>query len=138
MPPRIAFIDYFPTHYRRRLYEEIAKRSDADFYFFADERERYWNRKIPLVRQGEFRRVELKRYRVGGEAVMPGIVGRLSPKRYDAVIKSLNGKLMLPLVYGTAKTRGLPFVLWTGMWYHPTTRVHQLSLPLTESIYRGA
>jgi hypothetical protein len=45
----IAFIDYLATHYRRRLYEELAQRMDVDFYFFADERERYWNRKIPLV-----------------------------------------------------------------------------------------
>ena len=49
---RIAFIDYFATHYRRRLYEELARRMDVDFYFFADERERYWNRKIPLVARG--------------------------------------------------------------------------------------
>jgi glycosyltransferase involved in cell wall biosynthesis len=135
---RIAFIDYFATHYRRRLYEELARRMDADFYFFADERERYWNRKIPLVEAGEFRRVELRRYRVAGQAVMPGLALRLHPGRYDAVIKSLNGKLMLPLVYGTSRVRRLPFVLWTGMWHHPTTRVHQATRPLTERIYHGA
>jgi glycosyltransferase involved in cell wall biosynthesis len=135
---RIAFIDYFATHYRRRLYEEIARRMDADFYFFADERERYWNRKIPLVQEGDFRRVELRRYRVAGQAVMPGLALRLHPGRYDAVIKSLNGKLMLPLVYGASRVRRLPFVLWTGMWHHPTTRVHQATRPLTERIYHGA
>ena len=135
---RIAFIDYFATHYRRRLYEELARRMDVDFYFFADERERYWNRKIPLVESGAFRRVELRRYRIAGQAVMPGLALRLHPGRYDAVVKSLNGKLMLPLVYGASKGRGLPFVLWTGMWHHPTTPVHRLTRPLTESIYRGA
>jgi glycosyltransferase involved in cell wall biosynthesis len=135
---RIAFIDYFATHYRRRLYEELARRMDADFYFFADERERYWNRKIPLVDAGEFRRVELRRYRIAGQAVMPGIALRLHPGRYDAVIKSLNGKLMLPIVYATSRARRLPFVLWTGMWHHPATRVHQATRPLTERIYHGA
>ena len=65
--PRIAFIDYFATHYRKRLYEELARRMDVDFYFFADERERYWNRKIPLVREGDFRRVELRRGAVGAD-----------------------------------------------------------------------
>jgi glycosyltransferase involved in cell wall biosynthesis len=135
---RIAFIDYFATHYRRRLYEELARRMDADFYFFADERERYWNRKIPLVDAGEFRRMELRRYRIAGQAVMPGLALRLHPGRYDAVIKSLNGKLMLPLVYGTSRVRRLPFVLWTGMWHHPTTRVHRATRPLTERIYHGA
>ena len=28
---------------------------EVDFYFFADERERYWNRRIPLVEPGDFR-----------------------------------------------------------------------------------
>src|SRR4029453_4072464 len=78
---RIAFIDYFATPYRRRLYEELARRMDADFYFFADERERYWNRKIPLVDAGEFRRIELRRYRIAGQAVMPGLAPRLHPGR---------------------------------------------------------
>jgi len=135
---RIAFIDYFATHYRRRLYEELARRTDADFYFFADERERYWNRKIPLVEGGDFRRVELRRYRIAGQAVMPGIVRRLDRGRYDAVIKSLNGKLMLPLVFGTSRARRLPFVLWTGMWHHPTTPLHQATRRLTERVYDGA
>jgi hypothetical protein len=111
VPRRIAFIDYFPTHYRRALYEELARRADADFYFYADERERYWNRKIPLAYEGEFCRVDLRRYRIAGQAVMPGVAMRLSPKRYDAVIKSLKGKLMLPLTYGVSRIRGLPFVL---------------------------
>ena len=135
---RIAFIDYFATHYRKRLYEELARRMEVDFYFFADERERYWNRKIPLVREGDFRRVELRRYRVAGEAVMPGLALALQPRRYDAVVKSLNGKLMLPLVYGASRARGLPFVLWTGMWHHPHTGFHRVTRPLTRHVYRGA
>src|SRR5690349_9196265 len=119
MTRRIAFIDYFPTHYRHRLYEEVRRRMDTDFYFYADERERYWNPKIPLATQRNFNRVDLRRYRVGGEAVMPGIAARVLARRYDAVIKSLNGKLQLPLTYGAAKVAKVPFVLWTGMWMHP-------------------
>ena len=135
---RVAFIDYFATHYRKRLYEELARRMEVDFYFFADERERYWNRRIPLVEEGDFRRVELRRRRIAGQALMPGIPLALSGRRYDAVIKSLNGKLMLPLVYLTSRTRALPFVLWTGMWYHPQTPFHRLSRPVTNHLYRSA
>ena len=135
---RIAFIDYFATHYRRGLYEELARRMEVDFYFFADERERYWNRKIPLVDAGEFRRVELRRYRVAGEAIMPGLVLELSPRRYDAVVKSLNGKLMLPAVYLASRARDVPFVLWTGMWHHPRTSFHRVTRPVTEHVYRSA
>jgi glycosyltransferase involved in cell wall biosynthesis len=135
---RIAFIDYFATHYRRRLYEELAQRMEVDFYFFADERERYWNRRIPLVDDGDFRRVSLRRYRVAGEAVMPGLALALHPRRYDAVVKSLNGRLMLPLVYGASRAHRLPFVLWTGMWHHPRTRFHRATRPLTRHVYRSA
>lgn len=135
---RIAFIDYLPTHYRRRLYEELARRMEVDFYFFADERERYWNRELATVREGDYRRRELLRLRVAGQAVMPTLSLRLRPSRYDAVVKSLNGKLQLPLTYGAAKASGLPFVLWTGMWYHPATPVHRLTGALTAAIYRGA
>jgi glycosyltransferase involved in cell wall biosynthesis len=135
---RVAFIDYFATHYRRRLYEELAERMEVDFYFYADQRERYWNRRIPLVDAGDFRRVELRRFRIAGQSVMPGAALALNRLRYDAVVKSLNGKLMLPLVYGAARGRGVPFVLWTGMWHHPQTRFHRLTRPLTEHVYRSA
>jgi glycosyltransferase involved in cell wall biosynthesis len=135
---RIAFIDYFPTHYRRGLYEELSRRMTADFYFYADERERYWNRKLPLVQDGDFRRVELRRLRIAGEPFMPGIVGTLRRERYDAVVKSLNGRVMLPLTYLTAQSRGVAFVLWTGMWFHPRTVFHRISRLPTESLYRHA
>lgn len=135
---RLAFIDYFPTHYRVGLYEELARRTDAEFFFYADAREHFWNRKIPLAEEGDYRRVELARFRPFGQAVMPGLAMRLRRSRYDAVIKSLNGKLMLPLAYGTAKAARLPFVLWTGMWHHPETRVHHYTGGLAAGVYRGA
>jgi glycosyltransferase involved in cell wall biosynthesis len=135
---RIAFIDYLPTHYRRELYEELSRRMAADFYFYADERERYWNSKLALAGDGRFRRVELRRIRLAGEAFMPGIVRTLRPERYDAVIKSLNGRVMLPLTYLTARARGIAFVLWTGMWFHPRTPFHHVSRLPTESLYRHA
>lgn len=136
--PRIAFVDYFPTHYRLGLYEEIARRADADFYFYSDERERWWNPRLALGQSEGFRQIDLPRYRIRGEAFMPGVARRILAGRYDAVIKSPNGKIMLPLVYGAARTRGTAFVLWTGMWMHPTTPFHRVSKPLLESIYRGA
>jgi glycosyltransferase involved in cell wall biosynthesis len=136
--PRIAFIDYFPTHYRRRLYEEIADRIDADFYFFSDQRERWSNPNIPHAPGGNYRRVDLPRYRLAGQSIMPGIAARILGGQYDAVIKSTNGKLMLPMVYGAAKARGVGFVLWQGIWMHPKTSFHRASKPVLAGIYRGA
>ena len=111
---------------------------EADFYFFSDERERWQNREIRAEHGGDYRTVELRRFRVAGQALMPGVARRLSPRRYDAVVKGLNGKLMLPLTYGTAKARRVPYVLWTGMWHHPATPTHRRTRRLTEAVYRGA
>ncbi len=138
MKRRIAFIDYFAPHYRVRLYEELARRADVDFLFFSDERERWQNRMISAHDGGDYRTVSLRRVRILGQAVLPAIVPRLGPRRYDAVVKNLNGKLMLPLTFLTARLRGVPFVLWTGMWHHPTTRSHRLTHGLTRRVYAGA
>src|SRR3954454_4407536 len=138
MRRRIAFIDYFPTHYRIGLYEEIARRMEVDFIFFSDERERWQSAAIKAAAGGDYRRVDLRRIRIAGQSLTPGIVAALRPQRYDAVVKTLNGKVMMPLTYLTAKRRGVPFVLWSGMWHHPSTVVHRLSRPLTYGVYRGA
>ena len=60
MKRRLAFIDYFCSHYRRPLFEEIARRVEADFYF-------YWTDAMPVEQSnsaGEtanFRRIEAPR-----------------------------------------------------------------------------
>ena len=56
---------------------------------------------------------------------MPGVATYLTARRYDAVIKVLNGKLMTPLTLATAKARRIPFVLWSGLWHHPSTLLHR-------------
>lgn len=138
MPRRIVFIDYFPPHYRRGLYEEISRRAEADFCFFSDQRERWSDPNVPAIWEGEFRRIEFPKRRILGQPVVPGILLRILAGRYDAVIKLPNGRLMFPLTYWAAKASGTAFVLWTEMWMHPRTRFHHLSKPFMESAYRGA
>ncbi len=133
---RIAFVDYFCPHYRKPLFEELARRTEADFYFFSDQRDRWWNSRIPLARDGDFRRIELPRMRIGSEAFLPTLPLQINRQRYDAVVKNLNGRVMLSSLYAACKLRGVPFVLWTGMWQHPTTSFHRLSRPVVEALYR--
>jgi glycosyltransferase involved in cell wall biosynthesis len=94
-----------------------------------------WNSRLPAIEDGDFRRISLRRYRLAGEPFVPSLPLRLRPDRYDAIIKNLNGRLMLPSLYG-ARLRRVPFVLWTGMWFHPQTTFHRLSRPVTEALYR--
>jgi glycosyltransferase involved in cell wall biosynthesis len=129
-------VDYFCPHYRRPLFEELARRMEMDFYFFSDARDKWWNSRLPTVEDGDFRRIALRRYRIAGEPFLPTLPLRLRPDRYDAVIKNLNGRLMLPSLYAAARLQRVPFVLWTGMWLHPQTAFHRLSRPITEALYR--
>lgn len=135
---QIVFIDYFPPHYRRGLYEEIGRNAEAEFCFFTDQQERWSDPNVPAVWEGNYRRVEFPRRRILGQAVVPGILRRILARRYQVVIKLPNGRLMFPLSYLAAKLSGTGFVLWTEMWMHPRTRFHRFSKPLMESVYRHA
>ena len=58
--------------------------------------------------------------------------------RYRAVIAGLNGRTALLGSYLAARVRRVPFVLWTGIWAHPHTAAHALSVLPTRHLYRHA
>jgi glycosyltransferase involved in cell wall biosynthesis len=134
---RVAFITNFCPHYRRPLFELLTERLDVDFYFHSESGERYSSRELQ-PQAGAFRRIPLRPVKVLGQPLLLTLPSHLRRDRYDVVVKCLNGKLMVPFVFGLAKARRLPIVLWTGMWHHPTTFLHRLSRPLTNSVYRAA
>ena len=123
--------------YRRPLFELLVERLQITFYFFSEGEERYLG---PAVRhvQGNFPVRQVRRIKIAGNPLLVGLQAELRRERYDAVVKCLNGRLMVPYVYGLAQRRGLPFVLWSGMWHHPETWVHRLTRPLVERVYRGS
>src|SRR5665811_1279431 len=45
---------------------------------------------------------------------------------------------MVLFVTVVAWLRGLPVVIWTGLWYHPVTRLHRHWRWLTNAVYRNA
>ena len=58
--------------------------------------------------------------------------------RYRGVICGLNGRTALSGSYLAARVRRVPFVLWVGIWSHPRTAAHALSLVPTRHLYRSA
>ena len=54
------------------------------------------------------------------------------------IIKCINGRFALPVTYVLARLRRTPFVLWTGIWRHPTWLFHRLTFPLTRYLYTHA
>jgi glycosyltransferase involved in cell wall biosynthesis len=70
--------------------------------------------------------------------VSPSLVTRLWGKKYDVIVKCINGRFALPATYAIARLRRKPFVLWTGIWMTLETRFHRLVFPLTRWIYTHA
>lgn len=125
---RVALVTNLCTHYRRPLFEELARRLDISFFFTSDGSEWYWpggNETAP-----------------DGVVVVDGgthrLVSSLFSGRYDCVVASLAGRLVVPTVYCAARSRRLPLVLWVGIWEHPQTSFHRLTRPLTRHLYRWA
>lgn len=133
-PPRVALITNFCPHYRRDLFDALSERMRVTFYFFSHGNEPY--RGSLQHEPGDIAIRDVRNVSVGGQPLMLGLQGELSRENYDVVVKCINGKLMLPYVFGLTRRRGLPFVLWTGIWHHPRTPVHRLTRRFAEHVYR--
>lgn len=90
----------------------------------------------PTLEPARLTQVELARIWLLGQPLLPGLARQLTRARYDAIIMDLSGRLMVPYVYLVARARGVPFILWTGVWHHPLTTFHRLTRRLTEAVYR--
>jgi glycosyltransferase involved in cell wall biosynthesis len=119
------------------LFELLAERMEATFYFFSRGSETYLGPSIQHA-PGAFPVGSARRITLAGHPLLVGLEGELRRDRYDAVVKCINGRMMVPYTYRLARRRGLPFVLWTGVWHHPQTLAHRLTRSLTEDIYCGA
>jgi glycosyltransferase involved in cell wall biosynthesis len=121
---RAAFVTNLCTHYRRPLFEELARRLDVDFYLTSKGTEWYT---LPEY-QGEFAVRRTPRARDLFRAL----------RGYDVVLANLAGRLAPLAAYAAARVRGKRFVLWVGIWAHPGGLVHRLSRPLARFLYRRA
>lgn len=135
MNSRVAFITNLCPYYRRPLFERLSRLLDVTFFFFSDGRESYLGSAVQHE-LGNFTVKEVRRTRIAGQPLLIGLEKELNRANYDVVIKCLNGRLMMPYTYTLARRRGLPFVLWTGMWHHPRTLAHAITRPMVEHIYR--
>jgi hypothetical protein len=71
MRRRVAFIDHFPTALSQKALRGAFRRMEVDSYVFAEQREPNWNRRIPLLQEADFRRVELPRSRSAAKRSCP-------------------------------------------------------------------
>src|SRR5262249_51592746 len=123
---RVALVTNVCTHYRRPLFDELARRVDLDVFLTSQGREWY----------------TLHEYRAGDYAAQHvrgrGLVGALSSRGYDGIVANLAGRVAPLASYGAARLLGKRFVLWVGIWSHPAGVAHRFSRPLARHLYRSA
>lgn len=110
---------------------------DVDFMFFSEGTESYRSAEMKHE-EGAFTTVDLRRRAIRGNVIASDLPRRLRHGRYDVVIKCLNGKIMVPLTFASARHERIPLVLWTGMWDHPDTPFHRTTRWLVDAVYRRA
>jgi len=134
--PRILVVTNFCTHYRAPLYELLHQRLGAEFVFFTEGTEKYWQAHLGVT-SGSFPRKTLARPTTFGTGcgLNTALLRELWTREYDVMIKCMNGRVELPAAFIAAQVRRRPFVLWTGMWMHPRTFFHRLSHPFAKLIY---
>jgi glycosyltransferase involved in cell wall biosynthesis len=126
---RIAVVGNLPTHYRKPLWEALARTFDADFFFTSRGGERYWS-KDHSFEFGAFRTLPARPPWRFVRTLMRG--------RYDCILFGLVGRLTPLEVWLAALGSRTPIVLWTGIWQHPRTFFHRLSRPVVRYLYRSA
>jgi glycosyltransferase involved in cell wall biosynthesis len=134
---RIAFVTNFCPHYRVKTFELLAERFDADFYFYSDGGEWYWQKQHG-TKQGNFTHEYLRGFRILGTRITPGLPRRLRRGNYQAIVKCTDGRFALAASYLMARLSKRPFILWSGIWSDIDTPFHRATAPLMRRIYRGA
>lgn len=138
--PRLCFVTNICPHYRVKTFELLGRALPTRFFFFSDpRRERFWEHANPS-RLGDFDGRYVRGIGIPGTRLrlIPGLYASLLAGRYDVLVKCINGKLPLLLSFLIARMRGKRFVLWTGLWHHPSTSVHRIGRPVVHWIYHRA
>lgn len=127
----------FCPFYRIKLYKILNDELKLKILFYSAGTEKYWEasnaqgkkeaQNIYLADDGANKLVILWRY-----------VKVLFSSETKGIIQGFNGAAFIFLGYLIARLRGIPFGIWTGLWYHPRTFFHTLTRPLTDFIYRHA
>ena len=134
---RVAFVTNFASHYRVKTFETLARYYDARFFFFSGGDEWYWQKQHG-TRQGDFACEYLPGVTLAGTRITPSLMWKLIGGNFDVVLKCINGRFALPAAYLSARLRGRPFVLWTGIWSSLDSSFHKSTACLRNYIYRHA
>lgn len=134
--PRLLFVTNLLTHYRKPLYEELARRVPVRYVFFSDGGEWYWQG--GQATSDAIDSVRPRGFWLGRTRITPGLAARVLRGDYDVVVTGLVGKFALAASYGGARLRRRPVVLWATLWAHPGTPFHRRTERVTNRLYADA
>ena len=133
---KVGFVHNMATHYRIKVFEAFARMCDAEFYFYSDGGEWYWQKSHGVAPKTGFVHRTLRGFWWGRTRVTPGLLPALLFGGYNVFIKCVNGRFALPATFAAARLRRAPFILWTGIWCRLQTPFHRLLFPITRFIYQ--
>ena len=136
MKIKIAFVTNMCTHYTRPLFEELARCYDIKFYFTGGY-EDYWHKENGL-KSGDFKGKYLPGFFLIPKFRITLPLLCLPVRSFDVIVKTIDDRFALPLIFVMAKIFRKPFVLWTGLWAHPQTLIHQVTYGMTKFLYAHA
>ena len=127
----------FCPFYRIKLYKILNDELKLKILFYSAGTEKYWESSNA---QGEKEAANI--YLADDGASKATILWRYVKVLFSSdtkgIIQGFNGAAFIFLGYIIARLRGIPFGIWTGLWYHPRTPFHTATRPLTDFIYRHA
>lgn len=135
--PKFLMVQTFCTHYTVGLFTRLAERVGAQFFFYSDGGEWYWQAEHG-VRSGDFPHEYLGGFRVGRTRIAPALPFKLLFCPAQAILSCIDGKFSVPVAYLAARLKRVPFLLWTGLWSRLDTPLHRWIFPLTRFLYRHA
>ncbi|HYY72628.1 MAG TPA: glycosyltransferase [Candidatus Bathyarchaeia archaeon] len=134
---RFAFVQPICTHYTVGLFTRLAERLDAQYFFFSDGKEWYWQAEHG-VSSGDFPHEYLSGFRLGKTRIAAALPWKLLRCPVRAILCSIDGKFALPAAYLAARAKRVPFLLWTGLWFRLGTPLHRRIFAFTRFLYRHA
>ena len=127
----------FCPFYRIKLYKILNDELNLKILFYSSGTEKYWEASNAQGEK-EAQNIYLAEDGAGKLTILWRYVKVLFSSETKGVIQGFNGAPFIFLGYLIARLRGIPYGIWTGLWYHPRTPFHTFFRPLTDFIYRHA
>ena len=127
----------FCPFYRIKLYKILNDELNLKILFYSSGTEKYWEASNAQGEK-EAQNIYLAEDGAGKLTILWRYVKVLFSSETKGVIQGFNGAPFIFLGYLIARLRGIPYGIWTGLWYHPKTPFHTFFRPHTDFIYRHA